>query len=468
MDRFIIIGLDCGAPELFFDRYTDHLPNIRELMAEGVWGPLRSTDPPITVPAWSAMVTSKDPGQLGFYGFRNRRDHTYANMSLATSNHVREKTIWNYLSEAERSSLLVGVPQTYPPKPLRGMMVSCFLTPSKQSRWTYPSTFARRVDEAAGGSYVFDVDDFRRGDLLDLNRSIVEMTRTRFQTFRHFLKNQYCFNMVVEIGLDRMQHRFWRYADAGHPLYDPANPLKDALLDYHVLLDREIGKIVAETDKNTHLMVVSDHGAKPMRGALGINQFFINEGLLKLKLPVEEPTPLTPEMVEWKDTLCWGEGGYYGRVFLNIKGREPQGVLPADQVDAFCRRLRETLSEIPGPNGENIGTKVLEPNQIYRETRGFPPDLLVYFGNLDYRSAGLVGLKDIYLLENDTGLDDANHADQGILVWRPAAKITGIKREIYSIYDIAPTVLRSLGLSVPEDMIGTSLVEESSSFTGRT
>ena len=55
-----------------FDRFLDELPNLQRLMASGTWGPLRSVDPPITVPAWSCMTSGRDPGELGIYGFRNR------------------------------------------------------------------------------------------------------------------------------------------------------------------------------------------------------------------------------------------------------------------------------------------------------------------------------------------------------------------------------------------------------------
>ena len=70
--RVAVIGLDCADPKLVFDRWLDDLPNIRQLVERGTWGPLRSVDPPITVPAWSCMLTSRDPGELGIYGFRNR------------------------------------------------------------------------------------------------------------------------------------------------------------------------------------------------------------------------------------------------------------------------------------------------------------------------------------------------------------------------------------------------------------
>ena len=80
-----VIGLDCAAPQLVFDRWLEELPAIRSLTERGSYGVLRSCDPPITVPAWSVMTSSRNPGVLGFYGFRNRRDHSYDALAFANS-----------------------------------------------------------------------------------------------------------------------------------------------------------------------------------------------------------------------------------------------------------------------------------------------------------------------------------------------------------------------------------------------
>ncbi len=83
--KVLIIGLDCAPPELVFDQWRDELPNFKRVMDDGVWGKLESCIPAITVPAWSSMMSSKDPGTLGFYGFRNRGDHSYEKNTLANS-----------------------------------------------------------------------------------------------------------------------------------------------------------------------------------------------------------------------------------------------------------------------------------------------------------------------------------------------------------------------------------------------
>ncbi|NLE77434.1 MAG: sulfate adenylyltransferase, partial [Chloroflexi bacterium] len=181
--KVFVIGLDCGDPTLVFQRWRDELPNFRKLMEGGVYGPLNSSTPPITVPAWSSMMTSKDPGQLGFYGFRNRADYSYSGMRIATSKAVNEETLWEILSRAGKHCVLVGVPQTYPPKPLNGEMVTCFLTPSTESQYTYPDALKAEIEQAVG-EYILDVKDFRTEDKGRLLLDIYKMTETRFKTVR--------------------------------------------------------------------------------------------------------------------------------------------------------------------------------------------------------------------------------------------------------------------------------------------
>src|SRR5712672_2359637 len=98
--KVVVIGLDCAEPSLVFDRFKGRLPNLEKLMARGVAGRLRSCDPPITVPAWASMMSSKDPGTLGVYGFRNRADRSYEKMTTATALAVREPLLWDYLGAA--------------------------------------------------------------------------------------------------------------------------------------------------------------------------------------------------------------------------------------------------------------------------------------------------------------------------------------------------------------------------------
>ncbi len=148
--KVLIIGLDCATPQLVFDKWADQLPAIASLMNRGSYGLLRSCVPPITVPAWSCMMSGKSPGTLGCYGFRNRSDHSYEGMSFATSRAIKEDRVWDILSRAGKKVILVGVPQTYPPTPVNGLMVTCFLTPDTSCQYTYPRELAAEIKSLCG------------------------------------------------------------------------------------------------------------------------------------------------------------------------------------------------------------------------------------------------------------------------------------------------------------------------------
>jgi len=330
MSRLVIFGLDCLVPELVFETFRDELPVLGGLMQRGVARRLTSTIPPITVPAWTAMMTSQDPGQLGFYGFRNRADHGYDNLVFADARAVKAKTLWNLLSRARRRSLVMGVPQTYPPKPLNGALVACFLTPDPDAEYTYPPELKTALAAAAGGEYRIDVKDFRTHDKDRLLEDIREMTRRRFRAFRKlYTADDYDFAIVVEMGTDRIVHGFWRYFDRAHRLHEPGNRYESALLDYYRLVDAEIGRTLDVLPPDTSIMVVSDHGAKGMEGAICVNDWLIEQGHLALHEAPTERVKLSTRMIDWSRTRVWGEGGYYGRIFFNVEGREPAGLIPA-------------------------------------------------------------------------------------------------------------------------------------------
>ncbi|MEL6151786.1 MAG: alkaline phosphatase family protein, partial [Chloroflexota bacterium] len=87
--RVLVIGMDCVPPHFVFDAFRDDMPVLRQLTDGGTWGTLHSSVPCITVPAWSSMLTSRDPGSLGFYGFRNRAAHDYSTLTVADGSAVK-------------------------------------------------------------------------------------------------------------------------------------------------------------------------------------------------------------------------------------------------------------------------------------------------------------------------------------------------------------------------------------------
>jgi predicted AlkP superfamily phosphohydrolase/phosphomutase len=455
--KVLVIGLDCATPQLVFDRWIHDLPHFKQIQKQSVYGELESTIPPITVPAWTSMMSSKSPGVLGFYGFRNRKNYSYDEMYFATSQAVKEDRVWDILSRTGKKCILVGVPQTYPPKPLNGLMISGFLAPDAESQYTYPGQLKEEIEKAVG-EYILDVKKFRTEDKDDLIKQIYQMTENRFAVVNYLMeRKEWDFFMFVEMGIDRIHHGLWKYFDEEHKKYDPDSPYRGVLKEYYQFVDDQVGHVLEGVDDQTVVLIVSDHGAQRMEGGICINEWLMREGYLTLKSIPHEVTQLRNDNIDWPRTMAWGSGGYYGRLFLNVKGREPQGVIEAQDYEGVRDELIAKLGALEDENGVNIGTRVFKPQDIYPQVKNVAPDLIVYFGNLSWRSVGSVGFGDIRTFENDTGPDDANHSQHGIFVMRGSGLPAGYRSGLH-LMDVAPTILNIFDLPIPEDMEGKSII----------
>lgn len=455
--RILVVGLDCASPEIIFG--DDRLSNVRSLMEAGCWGRLESVIPPITVPAWMCMATGRDPGSLGVYGFRNRSDHSYDGLSVVNSRSIRELAIWDQVAREGKRSVVIGVPPSFPPRKVNGVSVSCFMTPdTERYDYTWPPEVRHEI-EALVGEYPVDVRGFRTDDKEWLLDQIHEMTRRHFEVVRHFIsKEDWDYFQFVEIGLDRVHHGFWKHHDPRHVDHDPDTPYREVIRDYYRSLDHELGEILRLLDEDTVVLIASDHGARPLDGGFCVNEWLVREGFLVLNHYPDRVTPFSELDVDWDRTRAWSEGGYYARVFLNVKGREPRGALERADAAAVREELKERLEATSGPDGEPLGTLVFKPEELYRELRNIPPDLIVHFGGLAWRSIGGVGYGAVHVRENDTGPDDCNHDLFGAFVLAgPGVRLRG-EVEGAHLLDVAPTLLELGGYDVPDAMQGRSLL----------
>ncbi len=316
-----------------------------------------------------------------------------------------------------------------------------------------------REIEAIVGDYLVDVPNFRTEDKDYLLRQIYAMTEKRFKLVKRWLvEKDWDFFMFVEMGTDRIHHGLWKFHDPTHHRYEVNPRLNSSIHDYYRYIDSEIGQILDLVDlENTTVFIVSDHGAKKMDGGICVNEWLIREGYLTLKTQPTKLTPIDKCEIDWSKTKVWGDGGYYARIFLNVEGREPQGIVRPDEVEALRNELKAKFEAIVDPNGVNIGTTVYKPQEVYQECNGVPPDLIVYFGDLYWRSVGTVGHGSIYTFENDIGPDDCNHAQFGIVIKHDPDVHEGAGgRELsgLQLMDMAPTILKQLDVPVPADMQG--------------
>jgi predicted AlkP superfamily phosphohydrolase/phosphomutase len=345
------------------------------------------------------------------------------------------------------------VPPSYPPQPVNGELVSCFLTPDAALPHTYPRALAAELS-ARFGPYLPDVEHYRTDDRDALLRELRATSAQHFAIARYMLQTRRPdLTVMVDIGPDRFHHAFWAHIDPQHPEHVVGNPYAQAGVDYYRMLDEHLGQLLEAAGPDVNVLVLSDHGARPLLGCAHINEWLVRHGYLVLEHYPDALTPWSALQVDWSRTRAFGEGGYYGRIMLNITGREPRGCVPKELAPTLCAELKERLAGQTGPDGAPLSQRVLTPAECYRECNGLAPDLMVFWDDLNYRVSSAVGGHTLYSPTNDTGPDSCNHDWHGIFVASgPDVHARGAQPTVAHA-DVAVTVLGLLGQRC-DDLLG--------------
>lgn len=463
----LVLGLDCAPPALVFDRLHAHLPVIGSLRARGTYGALRSTVPPITMPAWACMVSGRDPGELGIYGFRNRVPGSRA-LRVATADDVRAPRVWDVLGAAGRRSAALYVPPTWPPREIvNGTMVSCLLTPGADEAHTWPTSLGAEL-AARFGPHTPDVphgtashSDQSDDALID---ALHDAATQHFDVAEHVLATQRPdLLMMVEMGTDRLHHAMWPALDPSDPRHDPSSPRVRDARDFYAFLDARIGRLMERAGRDVTVMLVSDHGARPLRGGVYLNEWLRREGWLVLRREPDAPCTIEHADVDWPRTRAWAEGGYFARVVLNVAGRFPDGAIdPRDEASSLDA-LEDALVSMRDEHGRAMRNRVVRPSREYRATNGTPPDLMVFLDDLDRRALGEVGTGRVFAGPDEAGAsrgrgaDGCNHDWDGMFVLAGPEVPRAGRVEGASIHDVGVSALRLSGVDVPEGWLGGDL-----------
>lgn len=467
MPRLMVIGLDCVPPRFAFDLFEREMPNLTRLRSLGRHGPLRSCVPPITLPAWSAMFSGRDPGELGVYGFQRPVPGSY-DKTLCGPADLQAPRVWHLAAAAGKRVAVLFVPPSYPPEALPGgVQVSGFLTPDATSPFAQPPALCQELTERFGKLRI-DVEDFRTDDPGPVLDEITKLTSQNFAIARHIWRSRRPdFMAMVDIGPDRFHHALFGHVEPRHPSYRADGPFAEAGKQYYAHLDRQLGTLLeeAERDGDTTVMVVSDHGARPLLGGICLNEWLIERGDLTLQRTPDRVMPLAKAGVDWSRTRVYAEGGYCGRLRVNLRGRDPEGIVLPEQVPQLLDELTAALSDLRDPAGHKLEHRIVRAS-AYRAQRGAPPDLQVFLGDLDYRAIASVGHGRLHLPGNDRGPDGCNHDWNGIFVLA-GPNITPDPQPLVGceLYDVARTSLSLLGIDAPSDLLGQDRSRSASGST---
>ena len=424
--RLLILALDGASPELI-ERWASEgrLPHLRRLMEEGAFGPLESVIPPVTGAAWGSFLTGLSPGRHGVCEWLRRRPHSYA-LEPVDGSALPSPTLLEWLSAHGQRVGVVSLPLTYPFR-FRdrgggggGFAVGDLLTPPGRP-YTHPPSLQRELEEALGGRYPLAPPPWpggRRaaGWFSRLQRSLE--LRARAILYLAARKDWDVFLAHV-METDSVQHQMWHTLDRHpRPRYGSPLPDEEPVLEVYRRADALVGELRSLLDERDTLWVISDHGFGPHRYNLHLNTWLLRQGFLRLRgnLPTRVKRALyelgvVPENlypwearlgllgrgsgdpaqayrwlsrfalstanVDWSRTVAYSYGNV-GQIFLNRRGREPQGIVPPRCAPKILEEVEEALREWRNPwTGEPVVERLFRAEELYGpERHPQSPDLV--------------------------------------------------------------------------------------------
>ena len=480
------------------------LPNLARWIEAGAAGPLQSTTPPVTFPAWSSFLTGLSPGEHGIFDFTQRLPGEYRIRFVnATDRHG--PSIFQRVSSAGGRVLVLGMPATYPPEPVSGLLVSGFDAPvstaTDATSASDPSLY-RRIADRVGPWMRPEIDesatdgDFHERAVHSLLDRIERKKRFALESLRAIAENAAGppeLVVVVFSESDTVGHHYWRDHDPASPRHDAAadSTRRSAVKSVYAKLDEACAEIRREVGEDALCIVVSDHGmGGAARCVVHLNRYLEECGLLTRQArggitsrasrwARDTAIRLLPASVaqavfrraraaaariessvrfggfEWAKTLAFSEeANTQPGVWINLAGREARGCVAASDYEATRDRVIAALLDWKLPDGGPIVRRALRREDVYTGTFvERAPDIVVELA-LD-RGYGLSLVPtpwderggSVHILEKDEfaggrgrGMN-GTHRPEGIFVTTEVDEIPRF------LTDVAPWLLERMGIA---------------------
>ncbi|MBU0756057.1 MAG: alkaline phosphatase family protein [Planctomycetes bacterium] len=498
--KVVLLGLD-GATLDVLEPFMSQglLPNFKRIADEGVSSRLCSTYSTITASAWISFMTGVNPGKHGVYDFFK----PFPQKGVSIINNYRSikiPTIWELLGEAGVRVGAVNVPMTYPVPEVNGFMLGGMFSQGTKEGFSYPrglfEKYSRRFEP-----YQIDVPLERfqeRGGEHKFLDALLECTRTRWKYIHALLREEpWDFFMPVFVGMDRIQHKLWEYVDPNQNREGLDGKLYDKVMTYYRLVDQYLGEIMDYLGDQGDLIIISDHGFGPLEREFLINSWLRQKGYLKIKrsalylrnslktvlnsarrfLQRIKPENGFPAMspgekagldsgrrrldpIDWSRTVAYTPTRTVQGVYVNLKGREPQGIVhEGKEKEELIQEMISGLKGVRDPRGGGpLFAEVKRKEEVYRGPHlELAPDLV-------YR---MKGGKFISNAEHANGLfmeptwkyGTGTHRPDGVLMAYGPHIRGKSAAENAKIEDICPTLLYLFDRPVPEYMDGRVIEE---------
>lgn len=501
--RVLVIALD-GATFDILDGWLARgkLPALQKILENGTKAHLMTTFPPITAAAWNSFATGKNPAKHGIFEFLQRREGSY-DVEAMTAHHRKAPSLWRLLSDAGKNVIVINVPVTYPAESVNGALVAGMPVPTNRTDFAYPPALAKEILDWFPDYSINATSVYIRGKADDFLQDIRRELNQRLTVAEKLMQRQpWDFAMVHILGTDRIQHEFWHCMDPNHPKHKgEAVDYQNAILEYYQEIDRQLHRLLDLTDESTTVFVISDHGFGALHKFVYLNSWLLSEGFLVLKKNALtrlktlafklgfSPTNiykvvaafglggvrggmdmgkrqqlldllfLSLKDVDWSKTRAYARGNF-GQIFLNVKGREPQGIvrMGAD-YDQTVQEIINRLPSLKDPHTQQpLVARAEKRSSLFAGAYlDRAPDIAVFMRDETYVPLGTADFPANTVAQDAIG-NTGDHRFNGILMMQGRGVI---HRDLgqASLMDIAPTVLHLLNVPVPKEMDGKVLLE---------
>jgi len=470
-------------------------------MEEGSSGKLQSTYPPLTAPAWASFMTGKSPGDHGVFDFFCRDQKSYS-QNLNSIQNIKDKKLWDILNHNGKTTGLINLPLSYPTPKVDGFFISGLLTPHGAKDFIFQPGLLKELKNNIGPYLLHHEHTGDPDEVLDEAFTILKYrTKTAIYLYDKYPTD---FFMVHYFGTDRIQHEFWHLLDPSHPLFNHQMHLKykDRILQYFRSLDNNLKMLSDHTGKDTVFMIISDHGFGPIHKFMNVNQWLIKENfmffkrnlftsvkrllfglgftysnmakfILKFGLSkkaiqagrakrqkLQEKIFLSLKDIDWSRTVAYSMGNF-GQIFLNLKGREPQGIILESEYDETVKKIISKLRRFRDPDtGKECIDRIFLREELFKgKYKNLAPDIFFLTKKMEIKPNGLSDFTSHAILEPAFASTGHHRLDGIFIAYHP--DIINKKHDIKNlkIIDIAPTILYLMNSAVLPDMDGRVLLE---------
>jgi len=349
--KLIVLSID-GVPIDLLKRLIQEgvMPKLAELASHFGIRSMRSVHPTVSCVAWAGYSTGMNPGKHGIYGFIDRRPNSY-DLILPNASTLAADNIWQILSRAGMRVFGMNVPSTYPPKEVNGILIGGFLAPSLE-KVVYPSQESEYLSSI---DYRIDSDAQlarrdKRAMLKDLD---ITLARRMEAMFYYLQKDNWNFFHTHIMGTDRINHFLWQKMEKGDPAFS------QGFRDYYARIDQVVGKLLEQLDDNTPLLIFSDHGFCTLKQEVQLSRYLVQTGWTVPAETIKHPLSIEPNKSR---AYCL----IPGRIYINLQGREPGGIVPLEEYQQAREQLTADLLKLHDPDtGSKVIRKVIPKEDIY-------------------------------------------------------------------------------------------------------